>query len=352
MPVPHFLPATGMIGDKACCENCNTRMHRSPPKVRWFIGQHSRKRPFRHIHSRSAVCNAPGMARPRRILYGGAIYHVMARGNRRTRIFADDFDRLRFLEILGEAQQRYAVRWRSFALMTSHYHAAAQTRAANLSEVMQYVNSQFARAWNRRRRARGHVFGERFVSKPIEDDRYAITALKYIAWNPVVAGYVKHPDDWIWSSHRATAGLAAPPEFLDLDWLRGFFGRPTLGEAQDEYRHSMAEPLTVAESEEYLNTIVIGSEDFQEAIRKQLGITMHDLIIPRSYRALARPTLAQLFAGCGDDLEDRNRAIRRAQIVYGYRQYEIARTLNLHPNTVSKIVSRLAKQRFFLVRVD
>ena len=114
-----------------------------------------------------------------------------------------------------------------------------ETPAANLSEAMRYINSQYARSWNRRRRTRGHVFGDRFVSKPIEDDRYALTALKYITWNPVESGYVKHPDDWVWSSHRATAGLAAPPEFLDLDWLQGFFGRPTLAEAQLEYRKAM-----------------------------------------------------------------------------------------------------------------
>ena len=276
----------------------------------------------------------------------------MARGNRRGRIFQDNFDRLRFFEILGEAQQKYAVCWRSFVEMTTHYHAVAQTPAANLSEVMQYVNSQFARAWNRRRRTSGHLFGQRFVSRPIEDDRYAITALKYITWNPVEGGYVTHPDEWVWSSHRATAGLVAPPEFLDLSWLQGFFGGRTLAEAQAEYRKSMNEPLTVEESEDYLNTIVLGSEGFQESVRKQIGVTMHDLIIPRSYRALARPTLAQLFPLSSDDLEDRNRAIRRAQVVYGYRQSEIARSLNLHPNTVSKIVSRLAKQRFFLVRVN
>ena len=292
------------------------------------------------------------MARPKRILYHGAIYHVMARANGHRRLFVDDVDRVRFFELLGEAQQRYALRWRSFALMTSHYHAKVQTPAANLSEAMRYINSQYARGWNRRRRTRGHVFGDRFVSKPIEDDRYAWTALKYIAWNPVASGYVEHPDDWVWSSHRATAGLAAPPEFLDLDWLRGFFGRPTLAEAQVAYREAMDYPLTVAESEHYLNTIVVGSEDFQEAVRRQIGITMHDLIIPRSYRALARPSLGQLFAEGTDDLDERNRTIRRAQVVYGYRQSEIARSLNLHPNTVSKIVSTLKKQRFFLVKVD
>ena len=291
------------------------------------------------------------MARPPRILYAGAIYHVMARANGHRKLFVDDLDRLRFFELLGEAQQRYALQWRSFALMTSHYHAAVQTRGANLSEAMRYLQGQYARSWNRRRRTRGHVFGDRFVSKPIEDDRYAWTALRYITWNPVESGYVTHPDHWVWSSHRATAGLAAPPEFLDLGWLQGFFGRPTLAEAQLEYRKAMNHPITAAESEEYLNTIVVGSEGFQEAIRKQIGITMHDLLIPRSYRALARPSLGELFDGRTLDLEDRNRAIRRAQVIYGYRQKEIARTLSLHPNTVSKVVSKLKKQRFFLVRV-
>ena len=79
---------------------------------------------------------------------------------------------------------------------------------------------------------------------------------------------------------------------------------------------------------------------------------MHDVIIPRSYRALARPSLGELFMSCKDDLENRNRMIRRAQVVYGYRQSEIARTLNLHPNTVSKIMSGLAKQRFFIGRIE
>lgn len=291
------------------------------------------------------------MSRPKRIFYPGAIYHAMARANGRRRLFVDAFDRLRFFELLGEAHVRYAVRWRAFTLMTSHYHLKLQTPAANLPEVMRYVNGQFAKQWNRRRRTRGHVFGERYVSKPIEDDSYAWTSLRYIIWNPVEGGYVKHPDEWVWSSHRATAGLAEPPEFLDLDWLPGFVGSPTLGDAQRAYRETIDFPLTASQSEEYLNTIVVGSSGFQEAIRQQIGTTMHDLIIPRSYRALARPTLAQVFKDT-DDLEDRNRQIRRAQVVYGYRQTEIARTLNLHPNTVSKIVSRLKKQRFFLVKVS
>jgi putative transposase len=273
----------------------------------------------------------------------------MARANGDRRLFIDDLDRLRFFELLGEAQQRYCAQWRSFALMTSHYHASVQTIAANLPELMRYLNSQYASSWNRRRRTRGHVFGERFVSKAIEDDGYAWTALRYITWNPVESGYVTHPDEWVWGSHQALAGLAAAPEFLDLGWLQPAFSGRSLSDAQFEYRKAMNHPLTAEESTRYLSKIVVGSEGFQEAVRRQIGITMHDRIIPRSYRALARPSLGQLFAGRTLDLEDRNTAIRRAQVVYGYRQSEIARSLNLHPNTVSKIVSGLKKQRFFLV---
>ena len=291
------------------------------------------------------------MARPKRIIYPGAIYHVMARANGSRRLIADEFDRLRLFELFGEVQQRYCVRWRCFSLMTSHYHAEPQTIAPNLPEVMRYLNSQYAIGWNRRRRTRGHVFGDRFRSKAIEDAGYAWRAVRYITWNPVESGYVKHPDEWIWGSHRALAGLAEPPEFLDLSWLQRAFGGRTLADAQREYRKAIAPPLTVEESETYLKEVVVGSEGFQEAVRKQIGITMHDQIIPRSYRALGRPSLGELFAGRTADLDDRNRMIRRAQVVYGYRQSEIAQSLNLHPNTVSKIVSGLKKQRFFLVNV-
>jgi hypothetical protein len=46
------------------------------------------------------------MARPLRIQYPGAIYHVMARGNQGRPIFADDLDRKLFLQTLGEAHEK------------------------------------------------------------------------------------------------------------------------------------------------------------------------------------------------------------------------------------------------------
>jgi putative transposase len=289
------------------------------------------------------------MARPQRICYPGAVYHVMSRGNRKGKIFITDADRLHFLELLDKAHRRYHVRWRAFSLMKTHYHLEAETPLANLSEVMRLVNGQFAQAWNRRHRKTGHVFAGRFKAKPIEDDFYSQTALRYIIWNPVEAGYVKHPAHWPWSSYRATAGLEAPPDFLNLRWLQGFFGRPTRKAAQKEFVEFIdAGPV----DDDYARQIVVGSKTFKEQVRRQIGAKMHGLRVPRSYRALARPSLGKLFTGLLDDLEGRNRMILRAQVVYGYRQSEIARSLNLHPNSVSKITRAIKGQRFFLVNVD
>ncbi len=290
------------------------------------------------------------MGRAKRIIYKQAVYHVMARGNGRKRIFIDDADRVAFLSTMAETAQRYHFRWRCYALMMTHYHGYLQTPFENLSEGMRHLNGQFARAWNRRRGSRGHVFGEPFVSKPVEDARYTVAALKYIAWNPVDAGYVANPLDWPWSSCRATAGLEPGPAFLDLQWLKSTFGEPTLPAAQRAYLETIGTPLLPNEKRHYYNRIVCGSEEFEDEVRKQLGSTMYRMLVPRSYRALGRPSLEHIFRAAGEDLDDRNRAIRRAQIVYGYRQSEIARSLNLHPNTISKIVSQLRKQRFFLVR--
>ena len=288
------------------------------------------------------------MARPKRILYPDAVYHVMCRGNRRGKIFVTDADRLHFLELLDEAHRKFHVKWRAFTLMNTHYHLSAETPLGNLSQAMRLVNGQFAQEWNRRHRKTGHVFGARFKAKPLGSDFYAQTALSYIIWNPVEAGYVKHPAQWPWSSYRATAGLEASPEFLDLDWLQGFFGRPTRQSAQREFVEFIdAGPV----HDDYVRQVVVGSEVFKGQIRQEIGTRMHGLRVPRSYRALARPALARLFGGLSEDLEERNRMIRRAQVVYGYQQSEIARSLNLHPNTVSKITCALKGQRFFLVNV-
>jgi hypothetical protein len=233
--------------------------------------------------------------------------------------------------------------------MKTHYHLEVETPEGNLSQVMKFINGVFTQRWNRRHRTTGHVFEGRFKSPLIEDGFYARGVLRYIALNPVEANYVEHAAEWPWSSHRATAGLVAAPEFLDLDWLRRDFEGPSLRDCQRQYQDF------VDQEERHLKNfgdeIVMGSETFCSNVRELIGHTMHGIVVPRSYRALARPPLGVLFSGLRGDLDRRNQMIIRAQVVYGYTQSEIARTLGVHPNTISKITRAIKHQKYFVVRV-
>jgi REP element-mobilizing transposase RayT len=77
------------------------------------------------------------MARQLRIEFPGAFYHIMARGNRRARIFLDDIDLRFFVGALGEVSAMTGWRVHSWVLMGNHYHLAIETPQPNLVAGMQ-----------------------------------------------------------------------------------------------------------------------------------------------------------------------------------------------------------------------
>src|SRR6266481_2567508 len=100
------------------------------------------------------------VARGIRIEYAGAFYHVMARGNRRGRIFHDDVDRRFFLQTLGEACERTGWRVHAWVLMRNHYHLMLETPEANLIEGMKWLQNTYTRRFNSRHRLWGRLFGD------------------------------------------------------------------------------------------------------------------------------------------------------------------------------------------------
>ena len=89
------------------------------------------------------------MARPLRIEFGGAIYHITSRGNDRGQIFFTDTDRVAFLELLGEAAERFSWICHAYCLMTNHYHLVVETPSPNLSRGMRHINGVFTQRINR-----------------------------------------------------------------------------------------------------------------------------------------------------------------------------------------------------------
>ena len=141
------------------------------------------------------------MARPLRIEFPGAIYHVTSRGDRREPIFEDDEDRRALLDVVAQAMSRFDADMVSYCLMGNHYHFVLGTRQANLSRLMRHINGVYTQRYNRRHGKAGHLFQGRFKAILVDRDAYLQEVCRYVELNPVRAGLVAAASDWEWSSY-------------------------------------------------------------------------------------------------------------------------------------------------------
>ena len=125
------------------------------------------------------------MARPLRIEYPGAYYHVTCRGNERREIFADDRDRKRFLEILAESKEIYGVEVHGYVVMANHFHLLVMTPEANLQKFMHRFNTSYTVHYNRRHRRSGHLYQGRYKAILVDADNYLLELSRYLHLNPV-----------------------------------------------------------------------------------------------------------------------------------------------------------------------
>ena len=142
------------------------------------------------------------MARSLRIEYENALYHVTAHSIDEGVLFRDAADRTAFLNLLARVCEHYEISCLAWCLMTNHYHLVLQTENPNLGRAMQYLNSHFAQASNRRHGRRGPVFLRRYHPSIVESESYLMQAIRYVLLNPVKAGIVRSPGEWRWSSFR------------------------------------------------------------------------------------------------------------------------------------------------------
>ena len=131
------------------------------------------------------------MARPLRLEFPGAIYHVTARGNARNEIFIDDEDRRLFLDCLGEVVARFGWRCHAYCLMDNHYHLLIETPEGNLSRGMRQLNGVYTQRFNRRHGRVGHVFQGRFKAIVVDRDGYLLELCRYVVLNSMRAGVIK-----------------------------------------------------------------------------------------------------------------------------------------------------------------
>jgi putative transposase len=165
----------------------------------------------------------------------GSIYHVFARGSNRQPIFAFDSDRIDFLACLAKVVNREALRCLSYCLMSNHYHLVLETRDGELSRAMKSLNGRYSLRFNLRYERDAHLFKNRFHAVRQESEPQLLWTLRYTVMNPVEKGLCGHPEEWPWSSYRASVGLEHPPPFLDVRGLLTYFGAVP-GHARSTYR--------------------------------------------------------------------------------------------------------------------
>ncbi len=280
------------------------------------------------------------MARPLRIEFAGALYHVTARGNAQADIFSDDADRQQLLDLLYHTVDRHDWYCHAYCLMGNHYHLLVETNSATLAKGMKFLNGTYTQYFNRRHRRVGHVFQGRYKAILVQKESYLLELARYIVLNPVRAQMVRSARDWPWSSYRATAGLAPSAACLTPDWLLAGFAK-TVGVARQRYAEFVqAGRGQPSPWQELKNQIYLGEDDFVSDMQCKLDPRQSLKDIPKKQKQAPVKPLSH-FA---KQYASRDEAMVQAYRSGHYTQEQVGEYFGVSYATVSRSV-KAAEQR-------
>jgi REP element-mobilizing transposase RayT len=279
------------------------------------------------------------MARPLRIAYPGAVYHITGRGNEKKDVFRDDRDRETFLDILQEVNKRYNWICHSYCLMRNHYHLLIETPDGNISIGMRQLNGVYTQVFNKLHKRVGHLFQGRFKAILLQKDSHLLEVCRYVVLNPVRAYLAERPGQWKWSSYNAITGAVKPHPCLTTDWVLTQFGSKRKI-AEKKYLNFIKKGIT---SESVLKDVkaqsILGEEEFIGTLKEHIKGNKNIPDIPKSQRYVDRPKLKIILDSQAlAQRKKRNGKIVEAVEKYGYKQREIADYLGMHFTSISRII--------------
>ncbi|MBO1223308.1 MAG: transposase [Candidatus Scalindua sediminis] len=297
------------------------------------------------------------MARPLRLEFKGAFYHVTSRGNLRDKIFFDDKDREKFLEILRRTKERYVYVLHSYALMENHYHLFLETPRANVSQIMQNINTSYTVYINKKHKRFGHLFQGRFKGIIVDKETYLIVLSRYIHLNPVRAGIVKNPEDYKWTSYRKYIGVYnGKDSIVDAAETLSYFSK-TKTAAIKAYREFVEEGIGERNNplEDVEVGVLLGSKKFMAQIRRMLRRRKPDEEIPQLKILREIIPVDKVIKVCcnyygkkkeellkkGKGKEERQTALYLSKIMSNTKNIEIGRYFGIKGSTVSEALKRV-----------
>ena len=275
------------------------------------------------------------MARPLRIEFSGALYHITSRGDGQDDIYLSDNDRMVFLSILSVVRNKFKWVCHAYCLMTNHYHLLIETPQGNLCKGMQFLNGVYTQRFNRLHSRVGHVFQGRYKAILVEKETYLLELSRYIVLNPVRAKMVSVASEWIWSSYLATTGQISTPFWLSTDWILSIFSESPL-EARKKYQQFVEETWgSDSPWEELKNQIYLGSENFVNEIQNKISPTAKLTEIPKPQHMPAVHSLEEYEI----KYPSRNQCIKYAYDSGGFSMKEIGDYFELHYSRISRIIN-------------
>jgi REP element-mobilizing transposase RayT len=210
------------------------------------------------------------MARPWRIQYEGAIYHIMSRGVGRGKIFLTDDDYSKFLEYVERAKEKYDLDIFAFVLMSNHYHIFLRTNEPNLSRTMQWIQTAYSIYYNRKHNRSGHLFQGRYKSIIVGEESYWHVLSLYIHLNPLRAGIIEELSKYKWSSYHDYVKTRKVHKWVNSEAVLDSFGR-NKQDSRKEYRKLIRE--ISGKEEDFLEHIkygmILGNDKFVEWVQRK-----------------------------------------------------------------------------------
>jgi putative transposase len=301
------------------------------------------------------------MARPLRIQYPDAWYHVMNRGRRGEPVFTVDDDYVSFITTLRESRELWNVNVAAYCLMPNHYHLLVQTPEANLSRCMRHINGIYTQRFNKKHNEDGPLFKGRYKAILVDADSYLLELVRYIHRNPLRAGMTTTIDDYAWSSHRGYLSDASNYGWLFKDFVLSLFSHDK-NESERDYRRFMShddqEELTKILAQKKIPP-VLGSTNFikwlkSEHDEKKINEEIPDTRMFSPEIDTIRKTICKSYGVAEDSLlrskrgmtnEPRNVAIYMTRYLRGDRLVIIGREYGMAKySSVSSAIERTKKQ--------
>jgi REP element-mobilizing transposase RayT len=137
----------------------------------------------------------------------GHYYHVYNRGCNRQPIFLEEENYIYLLTRIKAILPEEPVTIVAYCLMPNHYHFLLRAEADTaIGHFTQRLFNGYTQAINQRYQRSGTLFQGRAKSIDVQNEPYALHLCRYIHLNPVVAGLVSRPEQWVYSNYLEWTG--------------------------------------------------------------------------------------------------------------------------------------------------